>query len=1304
LRGGPSDKDAGGGIYVLNASATISNNVISDNDGGVYGGGIFLENSASRLLNNAIRKNVANYGAGLFINNSPATLENNEVDSNSATYDGGGIFLNSSPATIIGGKVSANITLAAGGGVFLNNSQAVLSGTMVLGNQAENGGGMYLDNSASTIKYGYVATNTAGASGGGVYLARSAAAISRTTVTSNTANDGGGAYLLTSPGEFNGNTFTKNLAKISGGALYLEQSAALLVNNVVVDNQAANFGSGIYVWSSSTQIHHTTMARNRGNANIGLYVTGDQGIPSAVDMKNNIIIMHQVGINVTAGHSASLDGTVWGNDALWGSDQISNLVDVAGGGVVATGTVNIRDWPGFVDFDAGDYHLLSTGAAVNTGVNSGIATDIDGHPRPTDSGYDIGADEYYRLELTVIKRTSPNPVQPGSSMTYTIQVENIGNIDLQATITDVLPPKIESGYVVGEGPVTPGQVLTWTSFITRSGGVWTKDIVVTTPITENTVLTNVVRVASIEGATGIYTSIIVLGEIRCEPTIQSTGSGDWNDPTTWTWNLDRVPNSSDVVQILAGHTITATDEMIQILGLCNDGVLQGAPDVRLDAPAYVLNAGQILGATGQAGNGSTCGRPGGLVDLRSDRIQNKEGAVIQGGDGGDGDQCGGDGGQLAALGGDITNNGVMKGGEGGAVVGTGPGDGGGDGGDALVVGSPGTVINTGEMAGGDGGAGNGDASDPQPGGDGGDLKIAADPEAYLGGQQQGGAGGDGAGGGADGGDGDETLAATKSGQIPYDVSLAAPKEVTGPPGVTTAVPVSLINTGALADTYDLAAINVIGWPMSVLTTPLSLEGTNFSSLALDITSPITAVTGFQTQIIITATSRADSSKVAVAVVQFVVGLPECKPNIVSMGNGDWDSPSTWDLNRVPTSNDDVQIEADHTVTGLSSVDIQSLCNGGILQSEVNQPLSVNATHFIYNYGQVLGRDGQSGFGSTCGGFGSSLELRAPAIYNTGLIQPGEGGDGDQCGGNGGSAALVGQNVANDGTTSGGDGGDPDGDGGDVVGLAEPGKLANNGLIAGGDGDPGGDVILVGDPAVSSNGGQQRGGQPNGDVNIAARAISLSGAGTAAGGEDVIIMGGPDTIMDLCNLDEPAIVATRYITLAIASGGEVRLCGNKGGALQAGDQVGVAADDIFVDTGMLLGGVTGDNVAARDGQTMYDVTLFGPGVATGQPGQILSLRVTVINSGSADDTYTMSRVDEAGWEIGTLPSPVALQSISLKDLMLTVTLPLSPDRVTSDLITVNAASQSDPNTTDSTLINVFVDTGWGGSIYLPLVLK
>ncbi len=97
--------------------------------------------------------------------------------------------------------------------------------------------------------------------------------------------------------------------------------------------------------------------------------------------------------------------------------------------------------------------------------------------------------------LEVTKEAKPAVVQAGERLTYTIRVTNTGNVDLHATVTDVLPEH-----------VTTTQPLVWTSqVIPAPSDTWTQTVVVTVEMGYAGPLTNVVQVATAEGATGVYT-------------------------------------------------------------------------------------------------------------------------------------------------------------------------------------------------------------------------------------------------------------------------------------------------------------------------------------------------------------------------------------------------------------------------------------------------------------------------------------------------------------------------------------------------------------------------------------------------------------------------------------------------------------------------------------------------------------------------------------------------------------------------------------------------------------------------------
>jgi len=414
--------DCGGGVYIINARATIRDNQVFSNTA-FLGGGLHLYNSMTTLSGNTISSNTADdSGGGLSLLDSDATLSGNIVSDNTAHgghwrwwtgfwwCSGGGLWLWGGNPTLSGNTIVSNTadstTYGHGGGLCLEGSGATLSGNIVTGNAATGGetsfgGGLYLYESNATLSGNTVTDNSATGGetsfGGGLYLSDSAAALSGNIISGNTAESGGGLSLHGSNATLSGNTVTSNTANHEGGGLYLSGSGATLINNVVADNQAEATGSGLYVVGSSPRLLHTTLARNSGGDGIGIFVTGGgEGPNSTVALTNTILVSHAVGINVTAGSTATLEGT------LWGMGTWANGADWGGAGTIITGTVNVWDDPAFVDPDNGDYHIGSSSAAVDAGVDAGVTDDIDGDSRPFDGDrdgadeFDIGADEYVK--------------------------------------------------------------------------------------------------------------------------------------------------------------------------------------------------------------------------------------------------------------------------------------------------------------------------------------------------------------------------------------------------------------------------------------------------------------------------------------------------------------------------------------------------------------------------------------------------------------------------------------------------------------------------------------------------------------------------------------------------------------------------------------------------------------------------------------------------------------------------------------------------------------------------------------------
>jgi parallel beta-helix repeat protein len=359
LGGAPWGWDSGGGVYVVTATATISNNQAFSNTA-FFGGGVYVISGTVAISNSQVFSNTADYGGGLFLYYSDATLSNNTVISNTASdYDGGGLLVYYSDATLSNNTVISNTAELDGGGLCLYDSGATLRNNTVISNTASNGGGLCLYDSAARL--------------------------SGNTVTGNTADPygGGGLFLYHSDATLSNNIVIANTAKLDGGGLALWYNVAMLTNNVVADNQADRNGSGLYIFASSPRLLHTTIARNVGSS--GVYITDWVSNYSTVALTNTILVSHTVGITVAEGNTVTLESTLW---------YSNTTADWGGAGTIITGTHNYWDDPAFVNPDAGDYHIGLTSAAIDKGVDAGVGDDIDGDLRPQDSGYDLGADEF----------------------------------------------------------------------------------------------------------------------------------------------------------------------------------------------------------------------------------------------------------------------------------------------------------------------------------------------------------------------------------------------------------------------------------------------------------------------------------------------------------------------------------------------------------------------------------------------------------------------------------------------------------------------------------------------------------------------------------------------------------------------------------------------------------------------------------------------------------------------------------------------------------------------------------------------
>ncbi len=337
-------------------------------------------------------------GGGIYINEATAVLSNVLVYSNTATHGGGGLFLHTGGLTLTHSTVSSNTSNSGdGAGVQLYQGIAYLGHNVIHHNHGQGwGGGVRIGAAHATLEGNTIANNSAGDYGGGVSVSAADAVLRNNLVLSNTAdNDGGGIHLYWSAASLSGNVIQGNETLDRGGGVFILGNAGgkfpMLVNNAVIDNQALSLGPGVFILGSSPRLLHTTLSRNLGGDWSAIHVDNDTFNASHVALTNTIIANHGVGITVTAGNTATLNASLWHNiGAQWGGNVI-----------------HANDCKGDPVFRSDGYHIRGDSAAINKGVDAGVTSDIDGQARPQDGSYDLGADEAkaeFRIYLPLVLR------------------------------------------------------------------------------------------------------------------------------------------------------------------------------------------------------------------------------------------------------------------------------------------------------------------------------------------------------------------------------------------------------------------------------------------------------------------------------------------------------------------------------------------------------------------------------------------------------------------------------------------------------------------------------------------------------------------------------------------------------------------------------------------------------------------------------------------------------------------------------------------------------------------------------------
>ena len=230
ITGGNANGDVpdqrGGGIYIYQASPTITNCTLTGNSA-EFGGGIYNRRSSPSIMNCIFMENAAvNYGGAIENYQSSPAIDKCIISENTA-QKGGGIYNDQSSPTISDCTLSKNNSTESGGGIYSRESSPIITNCNFKDNASDFGGGILNGaESPSKIISCSFNGNTAATSGGGMYIDTSSPAITNCILSDNSAT--------------------------YGGALYNDNSSPVMVNCTLSENSAINCGGGMRNKNAST--------------------------------------------------------------------------------------------------------------------------------------------------------------------------------------------------------------------------------------------------------------------------------------------------------------------------------------------------------------------------------------------------------------------------------------------------------------------------------------------------------------------------------------------------------------------------------------------------------------------------------------------------------------------------------------------------------------------------------------------------------------------------------------------------------------------------------------------------------------------------------------------------------------------------------------------------------------------------------------------------------------------------------------------------------------------------------------------
>lgn len=488
------DQNSGGGMWISNASPTITNciflaNYASSAGGAMYiggalaaplvsnssfsqnsaplGGAVHSASSASPTFTNCtFNGNIATNGAGMYNSSANPNLINATFTNNTASNSGGGLANVSASPVLTDCVFSGNTAEAEGGGMYNDHAAPSLTRVTFTANTAYDGGAVYnAPSSSPTISGALFSQNRALVSGGAIYDSGSAPTVTGSTFIENQASTGGGAVFnnASSP-TFSNTTFLRNSAG-GGGAIHNGYSSSPKISGCIFSGNSAGASNGGAIsntFGSSPDIVNSLFVGNSARFDGGaIYSYNSSPVLTNSTLAGNHAVGNGGAASLRFGTTLTLTNSiVWGNTAVGSTpfdvDFMSGISatysDIQGG---YSGTGNLNADPLFLrspspgpdatwgsnDDDYGNLHLKPGSPGINAGSNSapglsGVTTDLAGNPRIASGTVDLGAYETETTAPTVVSTTINNGSMQRSMVTQ-IRVTFSEPVELSPGTLDV---------------------------------------------------------------------------------------------------------------------------------------------------------------------------------------------------------------------------------------------------------------------------------------------------------------------------------------------------------------------------------------------------------------------------------------------------------------------------------------------------------------------------------------------------------------------------------------------------------------------------------------------------------------------------------------------------------------------------------------------------------------------------------------------------------------------------------------------------------------------------------------------------